>query len=218
MKLKKIASLMLAGVMAVSMLAGCAGKGETKPEEPATGVNATTVIAALGKDFTKNVTFSASSELQTVADKAAGYVNDGIVNKFNLALLNKIDADILATQDYLDEVKTGSRDNTAATDMKTQTATFIVKSNMFGASDSATVKNLVDAIEKQAVAVSNLHLNELPAESKEYTDSNTKEAYKFTFAYAVDMAVTSTHNSDGQTTYYAVYTITRTPTRVAVEA
>ena len=42
MKLKKIASLALAGVMAVSMLAGCATtKPETKPvdpDQPATGV------------------------------------------------------------------------------------------------------------------------------------------------------------------------------------
>ena len=37
MKLKKIASLMLAGVMAVSMLAGCSGKTETKPEGEGNG-------------------------------------------------------------------------------------------------------------------------------------------------------------------------------------
>ena len=41
MKLKKIASLMLAGVMAVSMLAGCNGKTETKPEGEGEGEGTT---------------------------------------------------------------------------------------------------------------------------------------------------------------------------------
>ena len=41
MKLKKIASLMLAGVMAVSMLAGCSGKTETKPEGEGNGEGTT---------------------------------------------------------------------------------------------------------------------------------------------------------------------------------
>ena len=45
MKLKKIASLMLAGVMAVSMLAGCAGKG-TDDKEPETETNPVSGAAA----------------------------------------------------------------------------------------------------------------------------------------------------------------------------
>ena len=46
MKLKKIASLMLAGVMAVSMLAGCSGKSNDGKDEPENPVVPTTGIVA----------------------------------------------------------------------------------------------------------------------------------------------------------------------------
>ena len=70
MKLKKIASLALAGVMAVSMLAGCATtKPETKPvdpDQPATGVS--TSVGALIKDVPEFVTFADSSKLDSALD------------------------------------------------------------------------------------------------------------------------------------------------------
>ena len=47
MKLKKIASLMLAGVMAVSMLAGCNGKTEEKPGEDVPEVTPITGAASV---------------------------------------------------------------------------------------------------------------------------------------------------------------------------
>ena len=47
MKLKKIASLMLAGVMAVSMLAGCSGKTEEKPGEEVPEVTPITGAASV---------------------------------------------------------------------------------------------------------------------------------------------------------------------------
>ena len=67
MKLKKIASLMLAGVMAVSMLAGCSNtsvkpEDPTDPVEPGTnGISAK--VGALIKDVPEYVTFKDSSDL-----------------------------------------------------------------------------------------------------------------------------------------------------------
>ena len=70
MKLKKIASLALAGVMAVGMLAGCATtKPETKPvdpDQPATGVS--TSVGALMKNVPEFVTFADSSKLNGALD------------------------------------------------------------------------------------------------------------------------------------------------------
>ena len=71
MKLKKIASLMLAGIMAVSMLAGCNGQteepGSSSSETPATGVSATFANFLSGKrvEFKDNATY-------------AGYLADGL--------------------------------------------------------------------------------------------------------------------------------------------
>ena len=71
MKLKKIASLMLAGIMAVSMLAACNGKTEqpssSSSETPATGVSATFANFLTGKhvEFKDNATY-------------AGYLADGL--------------------------------------------------------------------------------------------------------------------------------------------
>ena len=61
MKLKKIAALALAGVMAVSMLAGCAGKG-TDDKNDITDLTSA-VIAQLSSDTTKKVTFTKSTDL-----------------------------------------------------------------------------------------------------------------------------------------------------------
>ena len=201
MKLKKFAAMMLAGVMAVSMLAGCSTgiKPEEPTEETVSGVNAAAVIAALDKKATEDVTFSAGSGLQTVVDKASVYVKDGIVDDFDLALLNKVDEDINSVQDYLPAVGTTTAN---AEDAKAQTVTFIVKSDLIGASADATVKDLAAKVDEAYVMDGWLKMNALPEESAEFTDVAGDDFY-FTFAYTADMAIACTANEDGQVTYYA---------------
>ena len=74
MKLKKIASLMLAGVMAVSMLAGCSTNGnnndKNEPEVPAAGISAS--VGSLLK-APKYVTFADSSKLDAALKTAVEY-------------------------------------------------------------------------------------------------------------------------------------------------
>ena len=67
MKLKKIASLMLAGVMAVSMLAGCSGKTEEKPGDENTNVAPVTGAAAI-----------VNSELNANKDKIS-FTDDSVI-------------------------------------------------------------------------------------------------------------------------------------------
>ena len=104
MKLKKIASLMLAGVMAVSMLAGCSGNGTNGGNNDddvviTEGVSASNVIAALNEDTTDKVAFTASSDLQTTLEAAVKYVGANVsLSDTNVATaLNKIDADLNVT-------------------------------------------------------------------------------------------------------------------------
>lgn len=77
MKLKKIASLALAGAMAVSMLAGCSGKttGEGNGEEQnqVTAASVADYANSLLSEKQKNVfTFENSSELTAALQKVAG--------------------------------------------------------------------------------------------------------------------------------------------------
>ena len=83
MKLKKIASLMLAGVMAVSMLAGCnttsnGNDQPTQPEEPttpATGYSAT-FEGRLSDRGDANISMSDSSDLNAALKFAMDFVSD----------------------------------------------------------------------------------------------------------------------------------------------
>ena len=83
MKLKKIASLMLAGVMAVSMLAGCATadvepEQPEKPETPATSAAADALYSELTGSAKEKVTAVANAELDSALDDAvAKYWNYG---------------------------------------------------------------------------------------------------------------------------------------------
>ena len=90
MKLKKIASLMLAGVMAVSMLAGCGEGSSSSSSEPtnpvtpvATGI--ADAVNAARNDYAKNslkLTYNESSSLaeilQTVAQDKYGKDSDAV--------------------------------------------------------------------------------------------------------------------------------------------
>ena len=85
MKLKKIVSLALAGVLAVSMLAGCnttgssssEGEGETNTS-PATSY-ASTLYNALSETAQKKISFAADSELDADLADAAGNMASGTI-------------------------------------------------------------------------------------------------------------------------------------------
>ena len=87
MKLKKIASLMLAGIMAVSMLTAC-GDGskapvddgtETPDVDVSTSASADTFVAALSNDARNNVTAVANADLDAALEDAVEiYFNDWV--------------------------------------------------------------------------------------------------------------------------------------------
>ena len=83
MKLKKIASLMLAGVMAISMLAGCSGKStdDNNNGQENNGTQTTGVSAAFASNLSdKNtVKFDDNVTYQAVLAKAAKMVDDSTI-------------------------------------------------------------------------------------------------------------------------------------------
>ena len=77
MKLKKIASLMLAGVMAVSMLTACGGNtvdDTQKPEEPdvtpSTSASAQTLVSNMSKEAQNKVTAVSNGDLDAALNSA----------------------------------------------------------------------------------------------------------------------------------------------------
>ena len=87
MKLKKIASLMLAGIMAVSMLAGCDGKGGSGEEENPVVPAETGVVAyandALTADQKEVFTYAASADLDAILKDLASSTSNFSEEKIN---------------------------------------------------------------------------------------------------------------------------------------
>ena len=111
MKLKKIASLALAGIMAVSMLAGC--KGETEPTEPenpvvpsASGV-ASYLNDMLTSDQRKKISFEDDSTLR--ANTLAIATDSNVVTPTKITTATTTaSADASVTKKVVDEYASGS--------------------------------------------------------------------------------------------------------------
>ena len=204
MKLKKIASLVLAGVMAVSMLAGCGTGNNTGDKDVVvtTGVNASSVIAKLDKGTTDIIKFSASSSLQnhlsTVAnalgDLALGDIDEQLGDLANqLAWL----ADVDVVEDFGDNDKP---------------ETMIYMGQML---NNVSVDYVVRYIAEQIDAeIAGLALEENNADDLEGIEDETEYVK---YSYAGDMAVVKVESYDGYVGYVYAYTITRTPTDAKVE-
>ncbi|OUN39886.1 hypothetical protein B5G28_03195 [Faecalibacterium sp. An77] len=221
MKLKKIASLMLAGIMAISMLAGCSGKGETKPEEPATGVNATTVIAALDKKVTDKVTFTASSSLQTTLEKAVQYVGTEKIGEINRKDLTKfdttlVDAGVLCAN-KIDDVKSEEWYKKAENNSITRVVV-LDDVDYSKYTDAAVVEALAKEVNDLKIADSDddkINATQTAAELVSYNNKDFEEngsKYYYTFKYTGTMAVTKVVGDNG-TSYVVALTVTRVPSK-----
>ncbi len=213
MKLKKIASLMLAGVMAISMLAGCSGKGETKPEEPATGVNANTVIAALDKKVTDKVTFTASSSLQTTLEKAVQYA--GVTDSSDIGTDALVKFDDKLSEDWFFTAASEPASEDAV--KKAASITYVEHvTNQANYNEKYIVDQLAQAIEDAKVYKRTNTIAELP----DYTKTNytvDKDEYYYSFDYTGEVAVVEVGDVvNNDVSYVIAFTITRTPTKTSV--
>ena len=103
MKLKKIASLMLAGIMAVSMLTACGGNTIDDTQKPNPDDNGTVVAAGYSKTFEdtlseyadRRISMSDNAELTANLNTAIGNVSSSLMTEFH-----KINMDVVDLLDY----------------------------------------------------------------------------------------------------------------------
>ena len=210
MKLKKIASLALAGIMAVSMLAGCSnGNGGNDGETVVVPSDMTgKVIAALDEDTTKNVTFQADASLQTVLEKVVK--NKGTsVSAVTLAELQKVEPNLVG-DDQLVAIGNKNDKDTATAASKTDKYTFVMNNGWTdGASEEYIAKEIASKIDN---AVASGKIGET---KKSQTFTYADDDFHYEFNYTGDVAVAEvTDTVTGVTSYVAVCTITRSANKV----
>ena len=210
MKLKKIASLMLAGVMAVSMLAGCSGNGnggnggEGEGQVNTDTLSVEAIVAEMEKDTTDKVTFSADASLQNALNKVLNEMGSNISNEVKVATRVAEIADI-------DYAASGAFDYSQLMKKDADPQTVIY---------AGVIKATGDHSEKWANAQFADMADQLVSSVVEYENSGIPtsvddEYYKY--AYEAKVATAKFENSDGYTGYVAVMTLTATSSAAKVE-
>ena len=210
MKLKKIASLMLAGVMAVSMLAGCSNgtKPDDDKKDPVVDSSlAGQVIAALNEDTTKVVSFGSDSDLDAAVAKLIENFGVNNLTKITASELKKINDDISGE----DKFDFGMKDHKPAAekDAKEASVTVVLDQKQLGelkgASTEYAVKVIADKIDDE---IEDLELKE---NSQTYNYDDDKGDFWYDFSYTGNLSVTEVKNAvTGVSSYVVVCTIART--------
>lgn len=225
MKLKKIAALALAGVMAVSMLAGCAGKGtDDKNTTGTTSTLATSVATELNKNTTYKDKLSAaySASLQDSLDKVVAMT--GVKSDVSSVetYLSKVDTSLTSTS-YLPTVgASGATDYANDSAVQKTYGAVVVSDSTNAMNEKGVASALVTELEKEGIYASTTlgNATNLPTKgtAKLYYDyvNGEYQYYHFEFSYTLDVAVSKVEDAvNGSTLYVAAYAVTRTPSKVA---
>ena len=212
MKLKKIASLALAGIMAVSMLAGCkdggngnGGSSSSEPTNPATGIS-TIFYNELSKAAQNSLEMSDSSELNNALTKIIENLDtkDIRVNYGKGAAYNEYLSKAIAAPALLDcKVGVSSAVNAKnVKDVTTYTSVFTVG---YDINDAGALKDVVEKIDD--------YLSQLPSSGKD-KDGNE---YDYDWNGSVSVADTTFVNDYGveRSVKYVAVSLTQTPTKTA---
>lgn len=230
MKLKKMASLALAGLMAVSMLAGCSN-GSNSNDNGDTTPATTSVVDAVNNGQSANndvkITFTADSELDATVKRAA----EAYGVSLSTTNLEKTVEDLTNIKSVSAPANTGSfKDasgllngttnyyyvvNTQNLDLDGDTYTYVGYNKYSGFLNETAV---LKAIAKEADAL----IAKLPAHSTLTNDENetngvvnsgnelkSGEKY-YAFSYDGNISMTSVQNLNGTTDYYVVYVVNQT--------
>ena len=223
MKLKKIASLALAGVMAVSMLAGCANKpGNNDGNQGGEVVGSTPAIVTAvnnGQDADNDVkiTFTDAGDLMTALQQAVSLKGSGIVT--DLTKQNKAQQ---AAKDLLNEVVmltgfggkiSGTTANAEANEWKVLTddakEAGTESAMMLKCYKAADYANTESFVLLQAAEDVDAQLTALKADTSEGKKPG-QDYFKYEYTGKVGML---TYKTVDGTTYYVVLTaVTRTAT------
>lgn len=224
MKLKKIASLALAGIMAVGMLAGCsngAGNGNSNNGNGGTVEPSTTAVVSAvnnGQSASNDVKidFTVDSSLDAALAKAVSvYGNDAQETEIWVAIHNMTGLESYSAREdgftqYVDNngFLTGDRTfhddipggKDKGEDMNGRVYTlFNVK--VF---DALTEEAALNKVAEKADAM----ISELAATGK---DTITGHKY-YSYSYDGSISMVSSQNLDGTTTYYVAYVVNQTVT------
>ena len=203
MKLKKIASLMLAGIMAVSMLAGC--KSGTTTDDGNTDVKPvdSSFAAKINDELDDNqkaiVTFKADSTLESALNKAAGMINVNALNVDDTDWLT--DSNILQSFNEMMDADGSNFTNVFKDNDEDQTgaAILVVPGNLTEKGMTEAVVDKLDDLIKTGV---------LP------NGYNGTKYYKYT--YEGKIAVAKVDSNDGKVSAYVVgIVIDQTATEIA---
>ncbi|OUP26743.1 hypothetical protein [Faecalibacterium sp. An192] len=200
MKLKKIASLMLAGVMAISMLAGCSnGNGGNDGENVVvpTGVVAS-VISKLDEDTTDRVTFTADAKMEDALEAYAKSLGDWATNSSSINATADTFKKLAGLQDANMTLSFSDLE-----DSETYVAIDTLGDSKAGYSEEAAAAEIAAAMDK-LLATGNWY----------YEDYNDGKDY-YTFEHTGKVAVVKVENVNGQSNYIYAFTVTRTPTKVS---
>ena len=233
MKLKKIVSLAMAGVLAVSMLAGCnngTGSSSSTTEQPAAKDLVSQVVAGLQdelNEYDAKVTVSADAELQKALENLAANVGTAKSSYTYTNLYNMDNSFGYAS--FLDKVENG-RSDTSAASKEEQYALWAGMLDTSDAEVSYNAKKIVAEAMNWTCVEGGKKLDTLAVSdrgtvvgSAEYTNTKGDKVY-YSFEYTLKVAVVPVSNAGdssvtggmtGTTSGYAyAFYLTRTPTEM----
>ena len=230
MKLKKIASLALAGVMAVSMLAGCEGKGannnggNSNNEEPV--VSTTPVVDAVNKGQSASndvkINFTTNASMDAALKKAVSvYGNDATEAEVKAAInritgLKSVGAHegdkAITSNDYVFKdgewegfLSGGLNYNAAVTNDKDQKDKVWT---VFGVKKIDSQVYTEEAALNMVAEGADEAIEKLAAHSDTTTTPANKKYY--TYSYDGSIGMVSVKTLDGTTDYYVAYVVNQT--------
>ena len=216
MKLKKIASLMLAGVMAVSMLAGCnsAPVDDNTDDNNGNVVTPTSIVTAVndGQSATNRVkiNFTADAALDSALTKAVKSIGDRWDSTgLNVEMVRLTGNDLIDNQTFYTGDSVGYYGTTVDPNedpWKNIDGTVI---EGMAAMPLMNVMSDKAAAEKAAAKI----INEVVAELDDttYAEGNTVSGEKYCdFSYTGTVSMVSSVENDGTVNYYFAFVITQT--------
>lgn len=222
MKLKKIASLALAGIMAVSVLAGCSNNGDANSGSDDNTVitpSTTPVVDAVnkGQDVTNDVkiTFTVDSKLDAALQKAVSvYGTDSTTDELKDAIYNMTGLESVSAEE--DGVKAVYRDANGFCNNALKYSDPGVYDELNGKVYTIfEVEEITsaDALSEEAALniVAEKANNLIAGLAKTSHEVKTGEKY-YSYGYDGNISMVSVTTIAGTTTYYVAYVVNQTVT------
>ena len=210
MKLKKIASLMLAGVMAVSMLAGCSGNSNNNSNSNNNqneNTNTSSMVAAVN-DAQDKIDFTAGASITDALTKVAEVY--GTQNALTAGQIRNYIVKSTGAQAF-EALKNRNTDAADVDDGDEFTQLYVIDVTSREAYNEGAAMNI--AAREVADQIANLadttFVSDEDATRNRPATANGDDYIDYTYTGEISDMVT-VNNMTGQATYYVVYTVTQT--------